>query len=178
MPSISNVKSIREKATASFKNRSEDEKKRSLESSRAVRMRKYGSFNNGKKISNSIKNRTSEQKKKTIEKRKSTNLKTYGVEFAMHTQKSFAKANSTRWSKIYDSLLEDNDDVQPLFTKDYFCLHGNEVLKWKCRKCGNVFEAKYKDHATQNMKKAARCLKCYPLNCRESKTENEVCMFL
>ena len=89
------------------------------------------------------------------------------------------KARYSTRSKTYIRFIEQNEDVEPMFTKDFFCEHPEiNVFKWKCKKCGNVFESKCWEHASLNMPKIARCLKCYPLNCRESKTENEVCKYV
>ena len=76
---VSKVHEFAEKAGQSQRNMPKEKRQQIQEHSRKVRLERYGSYNNGKKISESLKKRTAEQKKTTIEKRQHTVEAKYGV---------------------------------------------------------------------------------------------------
>lgn len=105
-----------------------------------------------------------------VKKAKNTMLKKYGVDSYIKTEKSKRK----HYRKSYKTILSWHDYIEPLFTFDEY--HGwkhNEVYKWRCVKCGNVFED-YMHVSLDDHGRMPRCLKCFPLMSNTSLAEKEV----
>jgi len=110
-----------------------------------------------------------------------TCLKKYGKntplevdEIRMQTTNSFVK-------NFYDRMVAKwKDYVIPLFTQDeYLGFRNHKAYKWKCVKCGNIFEQKlYVTDFSLIDRYVPRCLKCYPRLSGFSKSEKNLLEFI
>lgn len=173
--SISQVKEFRDKAVKTCKSKPIEEIKQQYERIKQTKIAKYGDAGNGKKISETKKSFTKEQNDNINEKRRKTVQQMYGVDVVSQLDDIKHKASSVRLANYYDKVILADINVEPLFTKEDFIASPFGQLHWRCRKCGNEFYAKRYEHCSANMMMLARCLKCYPLNCPQSKTET--CVF-
>ena len=87
---------------------------------------------------------------------KNTCLEKYGVEnwFETETSRNLHKTKCKElvWKRILSDKM-----YSPAFTYDEFLnKNTNSIWKWKCNKCGNIFEALYDNG------KHHRCYKCWP----------------
>ena len=109
-----------------------------------------------------------------INKRKLTNIEKYGCQFG-YTQS--IEYMIIQYNKIKQRF---SGKIQPLFDeKDYRGIHSKQVYKWRCVKCGNVFEQDI--HFTDIDKEERllpRCLNCYPYVSGFSKQEKELLDFI
>ena len=82
-----------------------------------------------------------------------TMLKTYGVSSPGQLEKN----HQIQLKKSYENYLLNNDYDEPMFSlEDYYArANDDELLKFKCKRCGLVFYAKHKDGHHH------RCPKCY-----------------
>lgn len=112
--------------------------------------------------------------KEIKEKSKETCIKRYGVEYSLMSKQVREKIRNTRYDKFYDYLYEKADEwnLKLLFSRDEYegIQNYDKKYKWKCLKCGNVFE----DHLCSHI---PRCLKCHPLLSGKSKKEQELVEF-
>ena len=144
---------------------------------------KYGVDNPAKvdKIKNKIKEtckrrygyecafKNKEVKNKSVK----TLIEKYGVEHPMFNEQIKLKVSKSILNVTYSNLCKKlKDYVIPLFTKnEYEGVKGyDKKYKWKCVKCGNVFE----DHIYSHI---PRCLKCYPFLVGKSNEEQELVDF-
>lgn len=86
-------------------------------------------------------------------------MKKYGVECTFQTQQCIDKMTYARRSIAWKRIIADISNYIPMFTEDEF-MHNytnSTYWKWKCAKCGNVFESRHDDghHAV--------CRVCYPI---------------
>lgn len=88
-----------------------------------------------------------------------------------------ARSNETKKRNYFNDVVLHYDNIEPMFNEnDFIYTTGNfYILKWKCKKCGNVF--------TQEMFRYGfepRCFKCRPLltNCCASEAEIELFNFI
>lgn len=173
--SVSQVKDVRDRAAATFKSKPREELERMLEQAKQAKIAKYGDASNGKKISETKKSFTKERNDTINEKRRKTVQQMYGVDVVSQRDDIKQKASSVRLANYYSRVILANCSVEPLFTKEEFIASPFGQLHWRCKTCGNEFYAKRYEHCSVNMMMLARCLKCYPLNCPQSKTET--CVF-
>ena len=96
----------------------------------------------------------------------------------------YAKNKQTNRMKRYQKFLQ-NVEVQPLFTAEEFAaLNGHTqyttLLRWRCLRCGSVFEAYIDPNFSSRESIPVRCLKCHPFSivCGTSKMENELQDFI
>lgn len=175
---VSQHKELKKKAAETFKNRPEEEKRKSLEHSRHIRLERYGDYCNGKKISETRKSFSKQKNAEINEKRLKTVLRDYGVKCVLNTEELMQKAAEARLSKSYDTSVTHDRHVEPMFTKDYFLEHHFEELQWRCKKCGKVFMSKIRQHYSHTLVCIARCLDCYPLHGRNSSIESRLTRFV
>jgi len=99
---------------------------------------------------------------------KETNKEKYGCELAIQSDEVKQKAKFNFLKKSFEKIKSKLVDVVvPLFElNDYSGV--SEKYKWKCVKCGNVFE----DHLDNG--RIPRCLRCYPIIKPNSNMENEL----
>ena len=101
------------------------------------------------------------------EKSKQTCLEKYGVEHYTNIPKQI---NST-FEKSFKKFLN-FENVEPLFSlEEYTGINYKKLYKWKCKKCGNIFE----DHMHSHM---PRCKICYPKTNNYSNQEKDVLSFI
>ena len=101
------------------------------------------------------------------EKSKQTCLEKYGVEHYTNIPKQI---NST-FEKSFKKFLN-FENVEPLFSlEEYTGINYKKLYKWKCKKCGNIFE----DHMHSHM---PRCQICYPKTNNYSNQEKDVLSFI
>ena len=115
--------------------------------------------------------------KEIVEKIKKTNMERYGVPTQFHLDSVNDKAVEARKNKAYSNILKMHDYVIPLFSRKEF--DGvYKPYKWKCVKCGNVFEQKiHASHHIKGLNSCPRCLNCYPLHEGTSNMEKDVISF-
>ena len=71
--------------------------------------------------------------------------------------------------------FSNNDYVTPEFDFEYYINgHEDDCLKWKCKKCGSIFE----DYRHDCFHGIGRCLECYPKSNNISKQEKDVLDFV
>ena len=174
---VSQVKEFKDKAVQSFKSRPEEAKKKALKASKQKRLERYGDYSNGKKISQTYKNFSKKKKASIKVKRQKTLLKDYGVPCLFLANHVMNKSKIARLSPVYDAFLK-NKHVEPMFSREEFINHPQSIFKWKCKKCGNIFESMHRYVHVGDMHMVARCLKCYPLHCRQSKSETQMFNFI
>jgi len=92
-----------------------------------------------------------------LEKRKKTCLKRYGCEHASQNKEIKEKTLISHKNYIYNSFKKFQDRIIPMFTIEEFTGCGyDKDYKWKCVKCGKVFQCNYADG------RIPRCYTCYP----------------
>ncbi len=101
-----------------------------------------------------------------MRKRHETMIERYGVDNPALNSELHDKAVRNRLNSSYDRFVERwKDYVVPMFSKEEYAgfagrSHGT-VYKWKCVKCGNMFEQHI--HETGNVfLYMPRCWRCYP----------------
>lgn len=82
----------------------------------------------------------------------------------------------------YGKFME-NPEVRPLFSEDEFAVLDNEnqyttVLRWKCLKCGNEFDACLDQNMSSRFGIPVRCMICHPRNFGVSEAEKDLVEFL
>lgn len=111
------------------------------------------------------------QIKERREKMKNTMMERYGVSYYLE-KRDIPRARFAR-EMAYDEMMKNNLDT-PLFSKDDFVKTGcaNVKLKFRCKKCGNIFEAFHRNgfHRT--------CEKCFPVYNASSIPETEFKCFI
>ena len=97
-----------------------------------------------------------------------TNIKKYGKQHVLQVEKIRDKCNKTKYKNTYSKLCS-YTHVIPLFTEEEFTGIGyyDNLYKWKCAVCGNIFENYIKSHIP-------RCLICDPILSNTSNKEREV----
>lgn len=147
-----------------------------INSRKQTNLEKYGNenYHNSKKISETKKNFSKDKKLEIINKTKTTNLKIYGTEYVWHRKNDKLKAKYKRCKSKYDNLILSNEIAEPLFTFEEYITNINAKFKWKCKKCGDIFECGVYEHQPY----VARCLKCNPLSSTHSKNETAIIKFL
>lgn len=114
------------------------------------------------------------------EKMKQTNLKKYGTDNVFASEEIKKKCRRLFLKKSFYTLKERlKNDVIPMFTEQEYEGINHKIYKWKCVKCGNIFEQHV--HITQmNGEKyfIPRCLKCYPYIAGSSYVEQDIFKFI
>ena len=124
-----------------------------------------------------------------------TNIEKYGVPYVLMNKKKFnetketmqQKYNSDNYFSSYDCLrrknkrsykkiLSWNEFVKPLFTFDEY-KGKSQIYKWKCTKCGNIFESKIYFTGLGKNRQIPRCEICFP-NQATSIAEKELADFI
>lgn len=107
-----------------------------------------------------------------IEKNKKTCLKKYGVSTFFKTEECLRRSAIATARKSYRNFIENNDFDIPMFSEDDYANRIDEhaMLKFKCKKCGNIFEAWHHDGHHRH------CPKCYPH--KISEPERKIAEFL
>ena len=79
------------------------------------------------------------------------------------------------WRRVNDQSL----DAVPLFTFDDVANKTPlTVFKWKCKRCGSVFESPIDFARARCGGKLARCLKCFPVPYKKSSKQCDVYSFV
>lgn len=118
------------------------------------------------------------------EKREEAVLKKYGNKSFFKTNyfnEITRKENGKRQKrKFYQDYILHNENVLPLFSEDeYANAHGyGHLWKWKCKKCGNEFEAPFTTTRFLFDYSYARCPICYPFVSGKSEMEKEMAQFI
>ena len=122
------------------------------------------------------------------DKIKKTSLEKYGVECAFQSKTVKEKICETKMKKYnvphhmlyhrWKTIQEWKDFVVPMF--DIYELYKDKQhLKWKCVKCGNIFEQNiYSTGFNKKYDRLPRCKKCYPFMHGVSKLEKEISQFV
>lgn len=112
-----------------------------------------------------------EEKKKKI---KNTMIKHHGSASIYGNLELREKALYSKKVNVYNKIIEKyKNQYEPCFTIDEY--QGvRHTYKWKCLKCGNIFEAQY-----NNAQITSRCFNCYPRKVITRSTyEDEIIEFL
>jgi len=92
-----------------------------------------------------------------LEKTKITNLRKYGYEHASQNKEIKEKILKSHKIYIYNSFKKFQDRIIPMFSIEEFTGCGyDKDYKWKCVKCGKVFQCNYADG------RVPRCYVCNP----------------
>lgn len=103
-----------------------------------------------------------------------TSLKKFGSKYYILSEKFSKHLHIINMKKRYNMFLS-NEFSSPEFTFEYYIDgHEDDILTWKCKKCGRVF----KDYRRDYFHGVGRCLKCYPISINISKAEKEIVNFL
>lgn len=105
---------------------------------------------------------------------------TLGVDWPMQSKdvrdKIHANGAKTARKNFYESTLARTEGFDILTSKDDYVNMDRDdqgvILKWKCRKCGEVF-----DQSLYQYGKMPRCLKCSPLLYNRSESQEEIDLF-
>ena len=120
------------------------------------------------------------QNKGIKDKIKQTCLERYGYKNPNQCKEIRERLNKFRHNKSYDNLILSfvKYGITPLFPKEEYNGY-NKIYKWKCNKCGNIFESKiYTTGHNEECQLLPHCWKCYPRLSGESKVELELLDFI
>ena len=120
------------------------------------------------------------QSEKIKDKIKQTCLEKYGYKNPAQSKDIQERLNKFRHNKSYDYLIPKfiEQGITPLFSKTEYNGY-NKIYKWKCNKCGNIFESKiYTTGHNEECQLLPHCWKCYPRLSGESKVELELLDFI
>ena len=174
---VSQVDEIHKKAVNSLLSLSDEKRSEINAKILNTKMSKYGKDNisNQTKRKETLKTRSKEIQSEISTKTKNTLIEKYGITCGCHTVEGRNNAKKSYMQKTFESLRL-NDFVTPLFkfTDLDFHTYRNIELKWKCKKCGNIFKSKIFEHQSH----IARCLKCFPLHPQTSKAEIEIVNYI
>ena len=127
------------------------------------------------------------------EKRKDTWTKKYAVDHPMKTSEVKEKVQQIclarhgvrtclirpnvieqRLRLLFKRCIEENEYDIPLFTFEEFIAsnHGTTLLRFKCKKCGRIFQSSHVNG------QHSRCKTCFPVNHLTSKAENDIKAFI
>ena len=171
---FSKSSSFSNKIKKTWKNKSDDEIEKMNNQLEYTNLQKYGCKRplQNKDIHKKMENTNLQKYGKTNvfaneeikEKSKNTCLNKYGVENAMQYQEIKDKVNKTSLHRNFQKMKEKfKDYVEPLFDENEYDGVNDVVYKWKCVKCGNVFEQHiHKTQMNGDFCYIPRCLKCYP----------------
>ena len=173
---VSQLESHKKSVSETWDSKTREEIESIVRSRKDTKLEKYGDENycNSKKISETRKSFSDAKKFEIHEKTKATNAQTYGVDYAWHLDEVKMKSKLRRRKSRYDNVILPNEIAEPLFTFEEYVSDVNARFKWKCRKCGEVFECGVFEHQPY----VARCLKCNPLSSSHSKNESAIVEFL
>lgn len=173
---VSQLESHKKSVSETWDSKTRKEVESIVRSRKKTKLEKYGDENycNGKKISETRKSFPDAKKLEIHEKTKATNVQTYGIEYAWHLDEVKLKSKLRRCKSKYDNIILPNEIAEPLFTFEEYVSDVNARFKWKCRKCGEVFECGVFEHQPY----VTRCLKCNPLSSFHSKNESAIVEFL
>ena len=112
------------------------------------------------------------QAKEIKEKSKQTCLAKYGVDNVLKLPEKHLKVKMRQTKDSYDMMCKCALDF-PLFSFEQYCQRKdhNELLTFKCRKCGNEFQAK------QHNGHHKHCEICYPLNIEQGISQQETDLY-
>lgn len=112
------------------------------------------------------------------EKRKNTMLEKYGVEYASQNESSKKIIMKKAHKREYAILKERfKNYVDSLFTEEEYHSY-NGTYKWKCVKCGNIFEQRIYNTNFNEISMLPRCLNCFPFGNNFSSLEKELADFI
>lgn len=106
---------------------------------------------------------------------KQTCLDRYGVSSTNQVLNIISKIRDTKARKFFISSIQQNSEIEPLFSINEYANNPLNEFQWKCKKCGNIINGE-KD---KNWFTFVRCDKCYPyLGNRLSNQEFELHIFI
>lgn len=176
----SQIPQTREKLKNIFQNKSDEEWDIISKKRQETCLKKYGVSFPSMVEEFKVKSRETRQSKSEEEieieqnKRKETCKKKYGAVCALLTPEQIEKTKIARRTKFFNNRILPNTDAEPLFTMEEYLQEPFKTYKWKCHKCGDIFESKVLEH----QKFFVRCLKCHPLRTFISSEEIEVAEFI
>jgi hypothetical protein len=119
--------------------------------------------------------------KEIRDKIQKTCLKKYGKNTPLEVDEIRIQTTNSFIKNFYDKMVVKwKDYVIPLFTQDeYLGFSNHKTYKWKCVKCGNIFEQKlYVTDFLLIDRYVPRCLKCYPYLTGFSKSEKSLLEYI
>ena len=100
--------------------------------------------------------------KQVKQKQKVTNIQRYGTQYYVQSQK-FKDQNKIRsFNRVIDRIKQ--YQVQPLFGIQQYNGYYKHIYKWKCLRCGNIFQQCLTNLIVDGIviENIARCPTCYP----------------
>ena len=186
--SVSQDPEVKKKMSETYKSRSDEQKADTSRRTDQTKRKRYG--DDYRKViaekgrsTRYEKNDGKWESEDTLPKRIETTRVRYGVDNVLQCKEIAKKLSHTRRvqerTRIYNEVILKDEYVQPLFTLDEFINldESAQKLKWKCKKCGNVFEQNIAEHQFK-VDAIVRCLKCFPLLAAKSQTEKSIASFI
>lgn len=172
---VSQDPKVRAKKHDTMVNKSQEEKDARTRLSKQTCKKRYGDENyvNIEKAAETRKRHKVENPnylQDILDKRIATCRRDYGCDYVLHTAESKQKSFITNKTKRYNRVISNNKFVVPLFTLEEYLANPDNVFKWQCKKCGDIFESTVFEH----QKYVAQCEKCYPISEPYSKMEKDI----
>lgn len=104
-----------------------------------------------------------------------TNNAKYGVDMPFQSKEIYDKSLKTIRQNLFKDI-QNNIYATPLFDVNDF--NKNNIFKWKCKKCGTVFEDSFNANLKSREGPIVRCPKCNPILAGTSHEEQEICEFI
>lgn len=119
---------------------------------------------------------TSEIGKKTCQQ---TCLDRYGATSFMSSDEGRKMMSIRHAKQTYAKVSDPSNEVEPLFSlDDVITKTPLTMFRWRCKKCGNIFESPINFVQARNSGQFARCLKCHPIKHIRSKKQADVFNFI
>lgn len=185
--SVSQTQFHKDSVHETWEIKSDDEKLDIIQRTKNTKLAKYGdaTFNNRVKAKQTRLVAYGQwNAPDTNTKREQTCLLKYGVANvnqcpAINAQMRKTRALNARKKFFIERILAD-PFVEPLFSLDQYLNDANDVLKWKCKQCGDVFDQARGEHQIHDpdAPKIVRCLKCFPFLGGSSGVEHKIADFV
>lgn len=106
-------------------------------------------------------------------KKENTCLINNGVRYGILTKTCIDSARISKRKSSFENFIKNCKYDEPMFTLDeYLKCDKHDILKFKCKKCGNIFESHHYDGHHN------RCPICYPVNISNSLSEIEISNYI
>lgn len=106
-------------------------------------------------------------------KKENTCLANNGVKYGILTKECIDSIRKSKRKSSFENFIRNNEYDEPLFTlEEYLSNDRLDFLKFKCKKCGNIFESQHYDGFHD------RCPICYPVTASTSISEIEISNYI
>lgn len=164
---FSKSSSFSNKIKETWKNKSDDEIEKMNNQLEYTNLQKYGC-------------KRPLQNKDIHKKMENTNMQKYGTTNVFANENIKEKIKDTLFHRNFQKMKEKfKDYVEPMFDENEYDGVNDVIYKWKCVKCGNVFEQHiHKTQMNGDSYYIPRCMKCYPYISKFSYVEKELLEFV